>query len=126
MFWKCHDNPTNLLFFLVPAQSSSMIPDSADNIALSLKTSDRRGGIDSDDIRRLTKQKIYIPTTINELEHHLNHGIHILAIIMAQDCFLIMNLKQCQVHIQHNMATYNELFRIDNMFATKVLYIIDL
>ena len=100
--------------------------DTADNIALSLKTSDGRGGIDSDDIRRLTKQKIYIPMTINELEHHLNHGIHILAIILSEDCFLIIILKQCQVHIQSNMATYNELLRIDNLFATKVLYIIDL
>ena len=72
---------------LVPAQSSSMIPDSADNIALSLKTSDRRGGIDSNDIRRLAKQNICIPIIIHELEHHLNHGIHILSIICDENCF---------------------------------------
>ena len=50
MFWDRQDNPSNFSFFLVPAQSASMMSDTADNIALSLKTSDGRGGIDSDDI----------------------------------------------------------------------------
>ena len=103
-----------------------MVSDTADTIALSLKTSDGRGGIDSDDIRRLTKQKVYIPTTINELEHHLNHGIHILAIVFGPLCFKVAQLRQFQRHIQTNIATYIDLARQDSLFPAKVLYIIDL
>ena len=57
MFWERQDNPSNFSFFLVIAQSASMMSDTADNIALSLKTSDGRGGIDSNDIRRLKNKK---------------------------------------------------------------------
>ena len=103
-----------------------MMSDTADSIALSLKSSDGRGGIDSDDIRRLTKQKIFIPTTINELEHHFNHGLHILCIIFGADSFLVSQITECQRHIQQNQATYCDLLRHDNLFATKVLYIIDI
>ena len=65
LFCDRKDTPFNFSFFLVPPQSSNMMSDTADFIALSLEASDGRGGIDSDGIRRLTKQKIYIPTTIN-------------------------------------------------------------
>ena len=84
-FWGRVDNPSNFSFFLVPAQSSSMMSDTMDSIALSLKSSDGRGGIDIDDIRRLTKQKVFVPTSINELEHHLNHGIHVLVMFQFVD-----------------------------------------
>ena len=55
LFWDKQDTPSNFSFFLVPPQSSRMMSDTSDAIALSLKSSDGRGGIDSDDIRRLTK-----------------------------------------------------------------------
>ena len=126
VFWDRLDSPSNFSFFLVPAQSASMVSDTADTIALSLKTSDGRGGIDSDDIRRLTKQKVYIPTTINKIKHHLNHGIHILAIVFGPLCFKVAQLRQFQRHIQTNIATYIDLARQDSLFPAKVLYIIDL
>ena len=126
VFWDRQDSPSNFSFFLVPAQSASMVSDTADTIALSLKSSDGRGGIDSEDIRRLTKQKVYIPVSINELEHHLNHGIHILAIIFGILSFLVSQLRAFQAHIQANIATYIELTRQDSLFPAKVLYIIDL
>ena len=93
LFWERQDTPSNFSFFLVPPQSSNMMSDTADSIALSLKSSDGRGGIDSDDIRRLTKQKIFIPFSINELEHHINHGLHILAIIVGGNAWLITQIK---------------------------------
>ena len=124
-FWDRVDNPSNFSFFLVPAQSSSMMSDTMDSIALSLKSSDGRGGIDIDDIRRLTKQKIFVPTSINELEHHLNHGIHVLVIVFSADSFLVTQLIDFQKHIQANLSTYCDLLRQDPLFATKVLYIID-
>ena len=98
-FWDRADNPSSFSFILVSAQSSGMMSDTAYTIALSLKTSDRRGGIDSDDIRCLTKQKIFMPTTINELEHHINHGIHVLNIVFGILSFLIVQLTKFQTHI---------------------------
>ena len=107
-----------------------MVLDTSDNIALSLslslKISDGRGGIDSEDIRRLTRQKIVIPTSISELEHHLNHDIHILAIMTCQKSFPVYRLTTLQEHIKMNYGTYSDLLRQRNMFATKVLYIVDL
>ena len=124
-FWDKFDSPSNFSFFLVPAQSSSMMSDTVDAIALSLKASDGRGGIDSDDIRRLTKQRIFIPISINELEHHLNHGIHVLVIVFSDKSFLVTQLLDLQKHIQANLSTYCDLLRQDPLFAAKVLYIID-
>ena len=89
-FWYKVESPSNFSFFLVPAQSSSMMSDTVDAIALSLKASDGRGGIDSNDISRLTKQQIFIPISINELEHHLNHGIHVLVIVSSAKSFLVV------------------------------------
>jgi hypothetical protein len=66
-----------------------MMSDTVDSIILSLKSSDGRGGINSNDIRRLTKQKIFIPTTINKLEHHINHGLHILNVILGNSSFIV-------------------------------------
>ena len=103
-----------------------MVSDTTGTIALSLKTSDGRGAIDSDDIRCLTKQKVYIPTIINELEHRLNHSIHILAIVLSPLCFKVAQLRQFQRQIQTNIATYIDLARQDSLFPAKVLYIIDL
>ena len=74
--------------FLVPAQSLNVLSDTSYVIALSLKSSDGRGGIDSNDIRSLTKQNMYVLTSINELEHHVNHGIHILSIILGNKASL--------------------------------------
>ena len=51
-----------------------------------------RGGIDNDDIKRLTKEKIFIPTTINDLEYHLNHAIHILVLVLDKDAFIVQQL----------------------------------
>ena len=96
--------------------------DTADSIALSLKSSsDGRGGIDSDDIKRLTKQKIFIPTTINDLEHHLNHAIHILALVLYKEAFVVNQLTTYLLHIK----AYCDLQRNDQLFAARLLYVID-
>jgi len=95
VFWDRQDSPSNFSFFFVPAQSASMISDTADVISLSLKTSDSREGMDSEDIRRLTKQKVYIPISIYKLEHHVNHGIHLLRIFFGAMSFLITQLRSC-------------------------------
>ena len=126
LFWERQDTPSNFSFFLVPPQSSNMMSDTADSIALSLKSSDGRGGIDSDDIRRLTKQKIFIPTSINELEHHLNHGLHILNLILGNLSFIVIQITGCLKHIKEHQAIYCEMLRSDNLFAARVLYIIDI
>ena len=103
-----------------------MMSDTSDAIALSLKSSDGRGGIDSDDIRRLTKQKIFIPMTINELEHHINHGLHILSIILNCLSYIITMITGVLKHIKENQTTYCEMLRIDQWFAARVLYIVDI
>ena len=59
LFWERQDTPSDFSFCLFPPQSSNMMSDTADVIAPSLKTSDGRGGIDSDNIRHLTKKDIY-------------------------------------------------------------------
>ena len=82
--------------------------------------------MDSEDIRYLAKQKVYIPTSIYELEHHVNHDIHLLFIFFGATSFLITQLRSCQKHIQSNMTTYSGLQRLDYLFAAKVLFIIDL
>ena len=125
VFWDYLGTPSNFSLFLVPPQSSNQISDTADTIALSLKSSDSRGGIDSDDIKRLTKQKIFIPTSINELEHHINHGLHILAIVFCIFSYLISQLKTVLTHIKMNQATYCDLLRNDNLFAARILYVMD-
>ena len=81
VFWDRQDNPSNFSFSLIPAQTASMISDTADNIALSLKASDSRGGIDSDDIRRLIRHHIFLLMQKKQYEHHLNHRMHVLCII---------------------------------------------
>ena len=126
LFWEKQDTPTNFSFFLVPPQSSNMMSNTADTIALSLKSSDGRGGIDSDDIRRLTKQKIFIPTSINELEHHLNHGLHILNIILGIQSYIVKKISGVLNHIKQNQTTYCDMLRIDQLFAARVLYIVDI
>jgi hypothetical protein len=124
-FWDTMGTPSNFSLFLVPPESGATVSDTADSIALSLKSSDGRGGIDSEDIKRLTKQKIFIPTTINELEHHLNNAIHILSIVFHKEAFLVDQLTTCLVHIQRNQATYCDLQRNDNLFAARLLYVVD-
>ena len=84
-FWDSMGAPSNFSLFLVPPESGATVSDTADSIALSLKSSDGRGGIDSDDIKRLTKQSIFIPTTITDLMHHLTHEIHLLAIVFNKE-----------------------------------------
>ena len=125
VFWDHLGTPSNFSLFLIPPQSSNQISDTADTIALSLKASDSRGGIDSDDIRRLTKQKIFIPTSINELEHHINHGLHILAIVFCVTSYLVQQIKTVLTHIKMNQATYCDLLRNDNLFAARILYVMD-
>ena len=66
-----------------------------------------------------------MPTTINELEHHLNHGIHVLSIVFGILSFLIVQLTKFQTNIQANLSTYCDLLHQDPLFATKVLYIVD-
>ena len=87
-FWERQDTPSNFSFFLVPPQSSNMISDTADAIALSIKTSDSCGGIDTDNIHRLTKIYIFIPTNTNELEYHINHCLYILNMILGSQVLL--------------------------------------
>ena len=126
LFWYKQDTPSNFSFFLVPPQSSSMMSNTSDAIALSLKSSDGRGGINSDDIRRLTKQKIFIPMTINELEHHINHGLHILIIILHCLSYIITMITGVLKHIKENQTTYCEMLRINQWFTVRVLYIVDI
>ena len=87
-FWDTLSIPSNWSLFLLPPESGSTISDTADFIAFPLKSSDRRGGIDFYDIHRLTKQNIFISTFINDLEHHLDNNINVLAIVFNQDSFL--------------------------------------
>ena len=101
-----------------------MMSDTADAITLSLKSSDGRGGIDSEDIRRLTKQKIFIYISINELEHHINHGLHILTVIVVENSFIVVMISTCLTHIKHNQAIYCEMLRRDALFTARVLYIL--
>ena len=126
LFWEKQDTPSNFSFFLVPPQQSNMMSDTADSIALSLKSSDGRGGIDSDDIRRLTKQKIFIPTTINELEHHLNHGLHILHILCGRHSYIVLMILGVTLHIKTNISTYCDMLPMDQLFAARVLFIVDI
>ena len=109
LFWDRQDTPSNFSFFLVPPQSSNMMSNTVDSIALSLETSDGRGGIDSEDIRCLTKQNIYIPTTINELEHHINHGLHILALLCRKSSYLVEMIKGCLSHIKVNQSKSKQI-----------------
>ena len=111
LFWDRQENPSNFSFFLVPPQSSNMMSDATDSITLSLETSDGRVGIDSEDIHSLTKQKIHIPTTINELEHHINHGLHILALLCRKSSYIIEMIKGCLNHIKSNQAIYCRIQR---------------
>ena len=124
-FWDSMGSPSNFSLFLVPPETGATVSDTADSIALSLKASDSRGGIDSDDIKRLTKQSIFIPTTITDLMHHLTHGIHILAIVFDKESFLVDQLTTILVHIKANLATYSDLQRNDRLFAARILYVTD-
>ena len=63
---------------------------------------------------------------MNELEHHLNHGLHILSVILHKLSFLVVQIHGCLKHIKKNQAIYCEMLRIDNLFAARVLYIIDI
>ena len=60
---------------------------------LSLNSSADLGGIGSNDIRRLPKRKMYIPTRINDIEHHINHGLHILIVIVGDTSFIIIQIS---------------------------------
>ena len=102
-----------------------MMSDIADIIALSLKTSDGRGGINSNAIRCLTKKHIFIPTSMNELEHHLNHGLHILNVILGIKSFIVTQISGCLKHIKHNQSIYCKMLCINNLFATQILFVID-
>lgn len=62
---------------------------------------------------------------MDELEHHLNHGLHILAIIFGMDNFLVNQTYECLVHIKNNQVTYYDLLRNDSIFAATVLCVID-
>ena len=125
MFWNQIDSPSNFSYFLMLAQSSSTVTDTADIIALSLKSADGRGGIDKEDIIRLTKQKVYIPMRTNELEHHINHGVHLLSILFGKDSFIVSQISDCQSHIQENQIIYEDILRHGSMFPAKVLYVMD-
>ena len=124
-FWDSMGAPSNFSLFLVPPESGATVSDTADSIALSLKSSDGRGGIDSDDIKRLTKQSIFIPTTITDLMHHLTHGIHLLAIVFDKESYLVDQITTILVHIKANLATYCDLQRNDRLFAARILYVTD-
>ena len=124
-FWDSMGTPSNFSLFLVPPESGSTVTDTADSIALSLKTSDGRGGIDGEDIKRLTKQKIFIPTNISDLMHHINHAIRILAIVFDKESYLVQQITTCLVHIKKNQATYCDLQRNDQLFSARLLYVID-
>ena len=103
-----------------------MMPDTVDFIALSLKVSDGRGGIDSDGIHRLLKQKICISTLINELEHHINHGLHNLAVVVGKISYIVTIISGCLKHIKTNQATYCKMIQCDLLFAVSIFYIIDI
>ena len=62
---------------------------------------------------------------INELEYHINHGIHVICIVFGEHSFIIVILISVQKHIQKNLATYCDLLRQDSLFAAKVLYVVD-
>ena len=51
MFCYWYDTPSNFSLFLMPDQSVRMMPNTSDIIALSLKSSDGRGGFDSENIK---------------------------------------------------------------------------
>ena len=94
-------------------------------IILSLNSSDGRGGIDSNNICLLTKQQIYLPTSINELEHHLNHGIHVLSLFLGIMSFVVHRLNICLLHIKENQATYAHMIHNDHI-ATRYLYVVNI
>ena len=124
MFLDQIDSPSNFSYFLMPAQSSSMVTNTANIITLSLKSANGRGRIDKEDIIRLTKQKVYILMRTNELEHHINHGIHLLSILFGEDSFIVAQITDCQTHIQENQIVYEDILCQDSMFPAKVLYVI--
>lgn len=64
IFWEQHETPSNFSFFLISLQSSNMMSDTVDTIALSLKAFDGHICIDSEDIHHLKKHNIFIPTSI--------------------------------------------------------------
>ena len=100
--------------------------DNLNTIALSIKSSDRRRDIIIEDIRHLTKQKVYILPTIDELEPHIYYGIHILSIVFGQSSSLMKQLLSCQTYIKNNQSTNYDLLCQDNLFATKVFYVMDI
>lgn len=121
-FWECLNTTWNFSLSFVSAQSYSMMSNAANTITISLKISDERSSIDSEDINRLTEQKTYIPTTITNLKHLLNHGIHILSITFRNKSFIISQLVDYQTHIQKNC----KLLCQDNLFAARVFHVIDI
>ena len=74
-----------------------------------LKVLNGRRVIDRDDIRRLTKQKIFIPTNISELEYHLNNATNTMAIVLDENSFLVNQLISYLMHVKQNQATYCDL-----------------
>ena len=117
--------PSIFSLFLILSESGNTVSDTVDTTLQSLKSNNGRGGINGDNIWRLTKQKIFIPTPIHELEHHLNHGIHIIAVICTSKSYLVYQINSVLIHVKPNQAAYCDLQRNDKLFVARILYVVD-
>ena len=65
-----------------------------------LNSSNVCGGIDANNAHRLTKQTIYLLMSVPDLEHHINHEIHLLALIFFCSAFCVKQVNGCLLHIK--------------------------
>ena len=91
--------PLQLLLPCIP-QVSNILSDTVDVIALQLKSSNIYGGIDTNNAHRLTKQTIYLLMSVPDLEHHINHEIHLITIIFFCSAFCVKQVNECLLHIK--------------------------
>ena len=117
--------PSNFSLALILSESGNTVSDTVDTTPQSLKSNNGRGGINGGSIWRLTKQKIFIPTPSHELEHHLNHGIHIIAVICTSKSYLVYQINSVLIYVKRNQAAYCDLQKNDKLFVARILYVVD-
>jgi hypothetical protein len=119
-FWILPDSPSGVSIFFCPETKSinAFELEKERNFALTDK-------VKAGDIEKLTKQRLYLPTTVMDMVWMMQNFLCIISLCFGKHSLSATFLKDWADHMYENQLIYASLQASDPSFFAKVIFAID-
>jgi hypothetical protein len=119
-FWLLPDSPSGISIFFCPETKSLNYSDIEKECNLALADK-----IKPTDIEKLSKQKMFLPTSIMDLVWMVQNFHAVITLCFGPQSHSSRCLKEWTNHIYGNHLIYSSIFASDQQFFVKVLFSIN-